>query len=516
MSIPACDPLGFVVNQAYSAPFFYKKEVPDSFYQMLEQQPAKAVSSQIKVTPSASFFRLGAHTFYFTDIDLNERLAHAVHAAGYEVTHLVVMAIILQAALKFNPYVALFEKASQLIRAYRFLWLNGHRLLLGWQFLGWLSAEINSAQKKHIEVDLSSPETGIVIGVLDIPHDKKTPVELNLYSDASAEGDITGCLEQSTFDCLVNGLRMRGVHRWHLQWVEGEDKITQQFYYTEGDPLSLTVNIDKGSYHHFKHNTEVSRTAAIVSTFFSNHLLQATLNHFLQDNPMDQRVSETSWSGNFAALVPLGNGDGAQYDGVYFAHGVYAHTVSGKRIRIPKSELYGGRHDELDIAQIGIVLNRDVTNYRIPGPVVTFALQAVEQLMVEVGFQAFNTFASRVESAYFETQSKPDSPDSGVSQKYYKPDDTIRLSLQKKILGDDFASLVAEGSPEALSRLKQIEGTLDEGIAFGYFHDALTHGHTDLAEKLMIHLSEQDLLRQINTFASRVESAYFETQSKNP
>ena len=48
-----------------------------------------------------------------------------------------------------------------------------------------------------------------------------------------------------------------------------------------------------------------------------------------------------------------------------------------------------------------------------------------------------------------------------------------------------------------LSKLKVLCNT-HEGIAFGYFHDALTHGHTDLAEKLMIHLSEQDLLRQIS------------------
>ena len=178
-----------------AAPILISTEIQDSFYQWLDQQPPQIVGYSLTITPSGSFASVGSQLFYTPGIDLNEKFKDSAWAAGFEVTHTLLLSLILKMALWINPAVPVYLPVSFSVDWYRFLRLWKSRLLLVWQLVNWGKGALSETiwpEKQRISLNLSSPETGVVIGELDIPVDTSKPIELNIYNDGESD-NFKGC-----------------------------------------------------------------------------------------------------------------------------------------------------------------------------------------------------------------------------------------------------------------------------------------------------------------------------------
>ena len=169
-------------------------------------------------------------------------------AAGFEVSHTLLLSSVLKMALLLNPIIPVYLPISFTVDWYRFLRLWKSRLLLVWQLANWGKDALSEAvwsEKQRVLLDLSSSGTGVVIAELDIPVDRSKPIELNIYNDGR-NTEFKGCDHLATFDCLVNSLRTMGVHHWKLQWMHDSYEINRWFYSADKEALPVQLALKAG------------------------------------------------------------------------------------------------------------------------------------------------------------------------------------------------------------------------------------------------------------------------------
>ena len=478
-----------VLDSGYvgAAPVYFGTNVHEDFYQWLDQQPEPDSATSLRITPSGSFIKMGHQLLYTPGVDVSAKLKESALAAGYELSHTLLLSLVLKLALWANPVIPIYSGVSFSVDWYRFLRLWKSRLLLAWVLADWGINAISEAiwpLKKQVILDLSSSATGTVIGELDIPVDKTRPIELNIYTDANNEEEFKGCNGLTAFDCLISSFRTMGVHRWKLQWMHDAYEVNQWLFKGENEPLAIDPVTIEGVFNRTRQSDGmVHDIAGILSALFSRSLLQSTLDLIYPENPAGHWTEGPDWSGEHSAFISLGCQPGQECSGLYVAEEIAPDSVFVKRMSIDAGTDQDAFPESFDVAQAGVILNRHSRLSRIPESVVTVAFEILEELIEELGYQAVEAIATSpvpgpelpgstadsYDEVFFNSHSETDPPGA---------DRNNRVSL------DAFNDLIEKGLTSSIPRLNTLAGMLDdESIKQGYYR-AIELNYLDIAEEL--------------------------------
>ena len=476
----------------YAAPVFICTEVQDEFYRWLNQQPENPDNS-LTITPSGSFIGLNGLLFYTPNVNLSEKLDESTWAAGFEISHTLLLSFVLKFALWMNPVIPVYLPVSFGVGWYRFLRLWRSRLWLAWQLASWGKDTLSDAiwpEKKLITLNLSSSDIGVVIGELDIPTDRLRPIELNIYTDGDNKEPFNGCDGLTTFDCLINSFRATGVHRWKLQWMHDSYEVRQWFYQTENEPLAMEPVAIQGVVNRdIEGEDEIHHSAGILSAVFSETLLQSNLELFYPFNPVSYTSVSKNWFGESSTFISLGCLPEQGCPGLYITEGMRSGSISVERMTIDAGLRSSEFLEPFDQLHAGEILYKQSQLYRIPESVITVAFEILEELIEELGYRAVGAIAGlpSASTSDLPEQAAPAEEDatSGFSEAEF-----LGKSRSSQVSLNAFNDVIEQGRSGAIPRLKVLAGMLDiESIKQG-FHKAVRLNHLDMAEILLQHLPD--------------------------
>ena len=365
-------------NSAGAAPVNLGTEVPEVLYPFLEKQPEYTPESSLSVSPSASFLTVFGTTYYTTGLDLNERLQHALSAAGWEVGHSGIQLAALMAAAMLNPIVPIYSLVSGGLGWYRFARIWWARGMLSY----WVGKAVYDRlwpDKKVFEFDLSSKKLGLTLGQLTIPDEAEKDIELNIYLNGKITPYYEACHSDS-FECAAENLLQTGVYQWQMHWQRGSTKLKHQFFYKDQDEQKYWgTTTDVVPFGTEVGDQYLHYIAGIISTLLSP-------NTFAALNPSEVPVSKIDhmWKGNHSAFVPL-NQENGRVTGLYINHTLSEKKLVLKKVELSEEELCGDKLTEMDVPGMGVVISKYSTLYRIPDEVLTIIFEVLEEVLEEIG-----------------------------------------------------------------------------------------------------------------------------------